>query len=576
VTPADTIYLGGRIYTSDEQSTVQQALAVRDGRIVYVGTDAGAQPFIGPHTTRIDLAGHTVMPGLVDGHLHPLEGGATLLHCDLRYERLTVRQMQERIQTCLDQTREHEPDGWLEVRNWFQEGMVGNTAPSRATFDALRTRRPILVRSSLGRTALLNNRALELAQITAGTPDPAGGQIMHEPSGHPSGLLQDAAIGIARSAIPPATPAENIAAAEAALQALASQGVTSFLGASASPHILAAFSSVEQAGRLTARAHFAVLIRPAETYDIDRAVARARDLAAQYDGGPIGPVPHLTVRNIELYMDGEIAAPTMTGALLSPYLVNTGTPQQPSWQPGNSSGPPVYFPAPVLSELLQKAAAAGLDPHIHADGDRAIRAALDAVQALRRTHTQTETRVCIAHNEIVDPHDLGRYRKAGAMAVLSFQREKPAPDTVDGVRDYLGPVRYRYVQPAGFLADAGARIAYGSDWPDDALDEWFALKVGVTRTSRPDIEPKYRGRLTTDRGLTVAEVLRAVTISSAYELHQETQTGSLEPGKLADMIILDRNVLQIPPEEIAQVHVLETIVGGRSVYRAPPPLGTSP
>jgi predicted amidohydrolase YtcJ len=576
VAPADTVYENGHVYTVDRRFSVHEALAVRDGRIVYVGTQRGVQAFIGPQTAHVDLAGRMLMPGLVDGHMHPLQGGATLVGCDLKYERLTVAQMQERIQACLDQTREHEPDGWLEVLNWFQEAMVGDTTTSRATLDALTTRRPILVHSSFGHTALLNTRGLALAQITASTPDPAGGRIMHEPSGEPSGLLEDDAAALVRHALPTPTPEDNIKAADAALQALVSQGITSFLDASASPQTLAAFAALDRDGKLIARAHFAVLITPAQVSDIDKAVATARDLATQYDSGPLGPVPHLTVRNIKLFLDGVITAPAMTGAMLEPYRVNTGTAEQPSWEAGQTNGPPVYFAAPVLRELVLKAAAAGLEPHMHADGDRAVHEALDAVQALRRRYPESKIRAAIAHDEIVDPRDFPRYRRLGAIPVLSFQWEKPAPDTVDGARDYLGPARYRYMEPAGFLADAGARIAYGSDWPVDALDEWFALKVGVTRTNQPDIEPKYHGRLSEDRGLSVAEALRAITLSSSYELHQENFTGSLEPGKLADLVILDRDVLQIPPEEIAQVRVLETIVGGRSVYRAPPPPPAAP
>jgi predicted amidohydrolase YtcJ len=152
--------------------------------------------------------------------------------------------------------------------------------------------------------------------------------------------------------------------------------------------------------------------------------------------------------------------------------------------------------------------------------------------------------------------------------VLSFQWEKPASDTVDNARDYLGPARYRYMEPAGYLAAAGARIAYGSDWPVDPLDEWFALKVGVTRTNAASALPKYAGRLSTDAGLSRAAVLRAITMNSSYELHQEGETGSLEVGKLADLIVLDRNVLTVPAEDIANVHVLQTVVGGTVVYQA--------
>ena len=152
--------------------------------------------------------------------------------------------------------------------------------------------------------------------------------------------------------------------------------------------------------------------------------------------------------------------------------------------------------------------------------------------------------------------------------MLSFQWEKQAPDTIEGAEQYLGPARFKYMEPAGFLAEAGARIAYGSDWPVDPLNEWFALKVGVTRTNAPQPDHKYAGRLSEDKGLTRSEALRAITMNSSYELHQDLKTGSLEVGKLADLIVLDRNFFAIPPEQIADIKVLQTVVGGRVVYRS--------
>jgi hypothetical protein len=152
--------------------------------------------------------------------------------------------------------------------------------------------------------------------------------------------------------------------------------------------------------------------------------------------------------------------------------------------------------------------------------------------------------------------------------VLSFQWEKQAPDTVDNLEKYLGSARFKWVEPAGFLAAAGARIAYGSDWPVDTLDEWLALKVGITRENSPAAGAEYRGRLGEDKGLTRQQALRAITLNSSYELHQDAETGSLEPGKLADLIVLDRNVLEIPADQIADTKVLQTLVGGRVVYAA--------
>ena len=570
-TAAEAVYLNAHLYTVDDKDSVEEALAVREGRIAYVGSNAGAHALIGARTRVIDLQQRLLMPGLVDGHMHPLEGGTALLKCNLNYERLTVAQLQARIQVCLDATHAAEPDKWLEVVNWFREAMIPNgAATSRATLDALNTRRPIFVMSSFGHTALVNTRALQLAQITAATQDPLGGRIDREPAGAPSGILEDSAAEKVTALIPKPTPAQDIRAASAALEVMRQQGVTTFLDAMATPATLAAFAAVERQQGLSARGHFAVLITPAQGRDPQRAVATAQALARKYDEGEARPAPGITVRNIKLFMDGVITAPACTGAMLEPYFANTGTAQAPRWAPGRSRGPEVYFPAAVLHPLLIAAARVGLEPHMHADGDRAVHEALDGVAALRKEFPGSAIRAAIAHDEIVDPGDFGRYRSLEAVPVLSFQWEKPAPDTLDGAQEYLGPERFRYIEPAGYLAAAGARIAYGSDWPVDPLNEWFALKVGVTRENDPAAGPKYAGRLSTDPGLTRAAVLHAITAGSAYELHAERDLGSLEVGKLADFIVLDRDVLKIPAREIADVRVLLTVVGGKAVYAVAP------
>ncbi|MGC1522450.1 MAG: amidohydrolase [Steroidobacteraceae bacterium] len=566
---ADTVYRHGLVYTVDAQDSVRQALAIRAGRIVYVGSDAGLAPYIGSKTIVFDLRGRMLMPGLVDGHMHPLQGGGTLLKCNLNYEQLNVEKMQARIQLCLDRSQAGEPDAWLEVVNWFQEGMLpAGTHTSRQTLDALKTQRPIFVESSFGHTALVNSRALLLAGVTAKTPDPMGGKVGRDTAGNPSGILEDAAQEAVAKHIPPPTAADNVKAALAALDALRRQGVTTFLDAAAEAPSLEAFATVQRQGKLTARAHFAALITPPQGRDPVAAVAMVKSLAQRYDQGEIAAAPTLTVRNVKLFLDGVITAPASTGAMLQPYLSLQGAPAHPHWAPSLSRGPDVYFPAPILSALLVATAGAGFEPHMHADGDRAVREGLDGVAALRRQFPDRDIRAAIAHDEIVDPADFPRYRQLDVIPVLSFQWEKQAPDTMEGAREYLGPARFKYMEPAGFLAAAGARIAYGSDWPVDPLDEWFALKVGVTRTNAPAAGRKYAGRLSEDPGLSRREVLRAITVNSSYELHQELNTGSLEVGKLADVIVLDRNFLDIPAEQIADIKVLQTVVGGRVEYQS--------
>jgi predicted amidohydrolase YtcJ len=301
---------------------------------------------------------------------------------------------------------------------------------------------------------------------------------------------------------------------------------------------------------------------PAEA--IERVVA----LRKKYDGGPIGAAPSLTLRNAKFYIDGVISGPAFTGNMLEPYRINTGTATAPKWVAGPSRGPAPYFAVAPLGDLLTRLGRAGIDPHLHVDGDGAVRTALDAVALLRANLPGQDVRVAFAHNEIVHPDDYGRFQKLGVYPVLSMQWEKPAPDTVDQARDYLGPERYARLEPAGFLAQAGAPIAYGSDWPVDALNEWFALKVGITRENDPSAGPAYAGRLGKDPGLTPLQALRAITIMAARQLHCDDAVGSLEVGKLADLALLDRDPLKIDPHEIAHVKVRATVVGGKTVYQA--------
>jgi len=567
---ADAVYHHGYLYTVDATDSVREAVAVRGGRIVYVGDDAGVRPFIGPATRVTDLQGRMLMPGLVDGHMHPVSGGAKLDRCNLEYKSLTVADFQARLQRCLDEHPGDEPDKVLQVANWFRYEMrPKGVAVTRTTLDALKTRRPILIDDSFGHTVLANSRALALAGITRATRDPATGRIERDSAGEPTGILEDDADAAVRALIPEPTAAKRVESARTALASLSKQGITSFLDASASPGDIEAFATVARAGELTARAHLAPVIGSDETPNVPsvaQAVGTVIELAHRYDSGTLQPAPALTLRNAKLFLDGVINAPANTGAMLAPYFENQGTVDKPHFAPGTNRGPDVYFPAPILREILLALARAGIDPHMHTDGDRAVREALDAVQALRKAEPGLDIRPALAHCDFVDPQDYPRFAALNAIPVLSFQWDKPAGDSIEGARDTLGPVRHAIIEPAGVLAKAGARIAYGSDWPVDPLDEWFALKVGVTRTAAPGAPPEHAGKLGTDPGLSRATVIRAITMNASYELHQDAVTGSLEVGKFADLIVLDRNFFTIPAEDIANVHVLQTMVGGRVVY----------
>lgn len=566
---ADAVYRNGHVVTMADDETVHQAVAVRGGHIVYVGSDAGAAALIGPDTRVTDLGGRMLMPGLVDAHLHPLKGGANLRSCNLDYAALTVRQFQARIQGCLDATAADGADAWLEVTAWYRQAMEPKgTDADRATLDALRTTRPIIVRSSDGHTLLANTRALRLAGVTAATRDPQGGAIVRDGAGEPTGIFEDDAIDLVTKARPEPSLAENTASAQAALEALNRQGVTTFFSALSGEAELAAFSALQKSGKLSARAYFAPLVDADMARTPGAAVAYLKDLARRYDQGPAAAAPGIAVKHAKLFMDGVAQAPAFTASLLEPYLVNQGSDTHPHFVPGANTGQ-LYLPPDVLHPLLVEMARAGINPHIHAIGDRAVRQSLDAIAAMRAQAPGAAVRPGVAHAEITDPADYARFARLDATPVMSFQWAKPAPDSIDATRDFIGPVRFDRMEPEGALQAAGARVAFGSDWPVDPLDQWFALKVGVTRTNDPAMWDRYPGRLNSDPGLSRKQALRGATLHSAYALHLDKQAGSLEVGKLADMIVLDRKVFDIDAEDIAKVKVLQTIVGGKVVYQAP-------
>ncbi|WP_437995811.1 amidohydrolase [Sorangium sp. So ce185] len=570
---ADTVLRNGFVYTVDAADSVHQAVAVREGKIVYVGADSGVQGYVGPRTEVVDLKGRMLMPGLVDGHLHVMSGGAQRLMCSLEYKTHTIAQLQQKIQACLDSEPAKGPDQWLEVTSWDRQGTVSVDAdPTRAALDALKTQRPILVHSTDHHSALTNARGMALAGITAKTPDPVGGKIGRDAGGQPTGIFEDAGIALVSAAMPPPTPEDDVRSAKAALDAIRRQGVTTFMDAWSDERALRAFTAVQRGGELTARALFAIMLDPDEVAKgPEKAIAAVKALASSYDQPAAAPAPSVGARHIKVMLDGVLQAPAQTAAMLAPYHVNVGTDGAPQWVPGKHSGD-VYYPPDTLKSLILAAVEAGLDPHVHAIGDRAVRQTLDAYEAVRARLPGNDVRPAIAHCETVDPADFGRFKALGVIPVMSFQWAQEAPYSVDAMKHQLGPERYARLEPEGSLHNAGARIAYGSDWPIDPFAEFLALKIGVTRKGDPthpaSFGPSYAGRLNDDPLLPRNVALRAITMNSAYQLRLEKVVGSIEPGKFADMIVLDQNFLQIPEDDLGKIQVLMTMVGGKIVYTA--------
>lgn len=570
---ADVVLRGGKVVTMDGRRSIAQAVAVRDGRIAFVGSDADAARRIGAGTRVIELGGRMLMPGFVDAHLHALAGGRALLLCDLAYQPLTRSQLAGRLQACLDATADAGPDAWLEAVNWDRQSTAALDAdPTRALLDGLATTRPIAVTSADFHSVLANSRAFALAGIDASTPDPAGGTFLRDAGGTPSGICEDAAGFQLKAAIPPDSEADQLKQGRSALAALREQGITTFMDAAAGDAHLRVFRALRDAGELTARVNLALNVDAATANDAPAdAIAQALAFAAQADTTAV-PAPGVHARSIKVFLDGVVNAPADTGALLTPYLHNAGTDDAPQWLPGTNVGQ-LYYTPQSLQALMLASADAGLDMHLHATGDRAVRTALDAVAATRQARPGADFRAAIAHNETVAVADYPRFAALDVMATMSFQWAQRAPYSIGETESHLGAERFARMEPSGSLQLAGARVVHGSDWPIDPFDTFLALKVGVTRSGDPtnphsaaSLAPVFEGPINADPGLSRDAVLAAITINAAHQLRLERQLGSIERGKFADLIVLERDFLAVPDEELGRNRVLLAMVGGEVVH----------
>jgi len=347
------------------------------------------------------------------------------------------------------------------------------------------------------------------------------------------------------------------------------QGATSFMGAASSEAAMRAVKALGDTGDFPIRANFSIHISPEEAADASSVLERINKLKRRYSDRSQTVVPGVSVGTVKLFVDGDFMSPSLRGAFLEPYQQNVGTTDNPAWVSTGNSGE-LYFPSAVLEPLLKLLDQHGWQFHMHANGDRAIRTVLDAVEAAQIANQTRNTtgnrRHTITHLLLIDEHDIPRFAELGVVASMSLQWAKRDEYHVDLTAPYIGPERFSRIYPTRPLIESGARIAYGSDAPVDPLNYWYAMEVAVTRTGEG--QGKYAGPLNAEFALTREQVIEALTIHSAYQLKQEQVTGSLEPGKFADLILLDRNLFEIPVTELSETKVLMTMVGGRVVYRA--------
>jgi hypothetical protein len=414
--------------------------------------------------------------------------------------------------------------------------------PKKADLDALVPDRPAVLDAADGHSAWANSRALALAGITRDTPDPAGGRIERDPeTGDPTGTLRESAAGLVERHIPGLAPADYIKGLRAGLELAGRYGIASIIEASAGPELLDAYAVLDRSGELSVRVLASLHV------DTDRGVSEVGRLAGlrrRYSG------PRLKSTAAKIFVDGVMEP--HTAALLEPYLD----------RPGDRGKP--LLNAEAFNTLARALDLAGFQIHVHAIGDRAVRMALDAFAAAGRANGFRDMRHHIAHLELVDPADIPRFKRLGVAA--NFQPLWAYADAyiTDLTLPILGPGRSRWLYPIGSVAMTGAVIAGGSDWSVSSLNPLEAIEVALTRRGPGDSPgeawiPEERVDLET--------MLRAYTVNGAWLSRDERTRGSLEPGKAADIIVLDRDLHGIPPSEISRARVLLTLLEGREVFR---------
>ncbi|MER5983924.1 amidohydrolase [Streptomyces sp. NPDC001787] len=542
-TPADLVLTGGPVLTMDPARTRATTLAVTGDRITAVGHDE-VRELIGPRTEVVDLAGRLLVPGFQDAHIHPVTAGLELAQCDLTDTR-TAADTIAAVRAYADRLPEQE---WITGGGWSMDAFEGG-APTRDLLDAVVPDRPVHLVNRDHHGAWVNSRALELAGITRDSPEPADGRIERDGRGEPTGLLQEGAMDLVARLTPRSTPADRLAALLRAQRILHGYGITAWQDA-----IIGSYGSMDDAadayltaardGSLTAR------VAGALWWDRERGAEQIPELVARRAELSAG---RFRAGSVKIMQDG--VAETGTAALLTPYLDACGCATANS---GTSFIDPV-----ALRGYVTELDALGFQAHFHALGDRAVREALDAVEAARAANGRRDTRPHLAHLQVVHPDDIPRFRELGATANIQPLWAAHEPQMDELTIPFLGPERAALQYPFGALLSAGATVAAGSDWPVSSADPLHGIHTAVNRITPGGEGPAFLP----GQRITLTSAIAAYTAGSAHVNHLD-DTGSLRAGALADLVVLDRDPYAGPADEIGATRVLHTYVGGRKVHDA--------
>jgi predicted amidohydrolase YtcJ len=564
---AELVLAGGAVYTADAtgrrvvpataaSGRPASAVAVVGGRIEAIGNagDRDIQDLIGQGTEVVDLRGRALLPGFQDAHVHPAFAGITMLGCNL----IGAASLDDALARISDFARQHPDRDWIAGSGWRMEWFPGGT-PDRQTLDAVTGGRPAYLSNRDGHGAWASTRALELAGIDARTPDPPDGRIERELDGSPQGTLHEGAANLVGVLLPPLSIEERLTGLLLAQQHMHARGITAWQDAIVgdylgSPDPLPVYLAAAASGQLTAR------VEGALWWDRTRGGEQLPEILARHERGR---GPRFRANTVKIMQDG--VAENFTAGMLEPYHDPTGCHDHGS---GLS-----YVDPDALRGHVTQLDALGFQVHLHAIGDRAVREALDAIEAARTANRPGEgqhridNRHHIAHLQVVHPVDVPRFAALDVTANMQGLWAAHEPQMDELTIPFIGPERTQRQYVFGDLLRSGARLAAGSDWAVSSANPLRAIHVAVNR-SLPRATGAEAEPFLPNQRLDLAEALAAYTLGSAYVNHLDDETGSIERGKLADLVVLDRDPFAHPADEIGSTGVLATYIQGEPVYLA--------
>jgi predicted amidohydrolase YtcJ len=537
---ADTVILHGKVYTENPAQPWAEAVAIHGGKILAVGTDAAIAKLGGSGTKVIDAGGHLVLPGFVDCHIHFMEGSLSLGLVDLEGAK-DVAEIQQRLR---DYAAQHPGSGWLLGHGWNYAMFGAENLPNKKYLDELFPDRPVLMDGYDGHTAWANSKALQMAGINHATANPPNGVIVRDPQTmEATGTLKEAAQRLVDKLVPEPTRAERLAALRAGMKWANEHGLTRVHSAGGDFPQLELYDELRRHDEMTLRFYIA--------YFMDPPTMRPQDLEAIEAARKKYHDEWIDTGAVKFMVDGVIES--HTAAMLAPYSDDPSLQGKLFWEPAK------YREA--VTDLDKR----GLQIFTHAIGDLSVRTVLDAYENAETVNHTKDRRPRIEHIETITAADIPRFGKLGVIASMQPLHAYPDEDTLRVWAGNIGPERAARAWVWKSIADDGGKLAFGSDWPVVTLDPWIGVQTAVTRQT---VDGKPDGGFIPEQKLTVAEAVHGYTLGAAYAGRREKTEGSIETGKLADLIILSQNIFEIAPQKIAESKVLTTIVGGRVVFES--------